>query len=111
MVDDGSTDRTSQVAAAYPGVTVLRPPANLGSKAKAQNYALPYCRTRLVLPVDADTVLADDYIERVKPEFNDPQVAIAAARSAPASRRRSGNGAARSSTSSASTGSAPSSTP
>ncbi|MCP9976429.1 glycosyltransferase [Actinomadura madurae] len=111
VVDDGSTDRTSQVAAAYPGVTVLRPPANLGSKAKAQNYALPYCRTRLVLPVDADTVLADDYIERVKPEFNDPQVAIAAARSAPASRRRSGNGAARSSTSSASTGSAPSSTP
>src|SRR5690606_16650071 len=78
VVDDGSIDRTSQVAAAYPGVTVLRPPSNLGSKAKAQNYALPYCRTRLVLPVDADTVLADDYIERVKPKFNDPKVAVAA---------------------------------
>ena len=77
VVDDGSTDRTSTVAASY-GVTVLRPPANLGSKAKAQNYALPHCTTDLVLPVDADTVLADDYIEKVKPAFTDDAVSIAA---------------------------------
>jgi N-acetylglucosaminyltransferase len=77
VVDDGSTDRTSSVAASY-GVTVLRPPANLGSKAKAQNYALPHCATDLVLPVDADTVLADDYIEKIKPVFADETVSIAA---------------------------------
>ncbi|GAA2841534.1 hypothetical protein GCM10020220_033110 [Nonomuraea rubra] len=40
VVDDGSTDHTGAVAASY-GVTVLRPPGNLGSKAKAQNHALP----------------------------------------------------------------------
>ncbi|MBM4792853.1 glycosyltransferase family 2 protein [Streptomyces sioyaensis] len=77
VVDDASTDRTGEVAAAH-GVTVLRPPHNLGSKAKAQNFALPQCTTDLVLAVDADTVLAPDYIETVVPVFEDPGVAVAA---------------------------------
>jgi cellulose synthase/poly-beta-1,6-N-acetylglucosamine synthase-like glycosyltransferase len=77
VVDDASTDRTGEVAASH-GVTVLRPPANLGSKAKAQNYALPLCTTDLVLAVDADTVLAPDYIETVVPHFDDPRVTVAA---------------------------------
>ncbi|GAA2459445.1 hypothetical protein GCM10010191_94620 [Actinomadura vinacea] len=77
VVDDGSIDRTGEVARTY-GVTVLRPPHNLGSKAKAQNHALPHCEGDLVLAVDADTILAPDYIERLKPAFADPGVAIAA---------------------------------
>ncbi|MGW5816119.1 glycosyltransferase family 2 protein [Streptomyces noursei] len=77
VVDDASTDRTGEVAAAH-GATVLRPPRNLGSKARAQNYALPRCTTDLVLAVDADTVLAPDYLQRVLPVFDDPQVALAA---------------------------------
>ncbi|MGW8376647.1 glycosyltransferase family 2 protein [Streptomyces sp. ODS28] len=77
VVDDASTDRTAEVARAY-GAEVLRPPANLGSKARAQNSALPHCTTALVLAVDADTVLAPDYIERVVPAFDDPEVAVAA---------------------------------
>lgn len=77
VVDDGSADRTGEVAAAY-GATVLRPPRNLGSKARAQNHALPHCATDLVLAVDADTVLAPDYIERIKPAFDDPEVVVAA---------------------------------
>ncbi|MEV5894197.1 glycosyltransferase family 2 protein [Nonomuraea fuscirosea] len=77
VVDDGSTDRTGEIAASY-GVTVLRPPHNLGSKAKAQNHALPHCDTDLILAVDADTVLAPDYIERIKPAFADPAVNVAA---------------------------------
>ncbi|RAJ68731.1 cellulose synthase/poly-beta-1,6-N-acetylglucosamine synthase-like glycosyltransferase [Streptomyces sp. Amel2xB2] len=77
VVDDASRDRTGEVASGY-GVTVLRPPRNLGSKARAQNYALPHCSTELVLAVDADTVLAHDYIERILPAFDDPGVAVAA---------------------------------
>lgn len=77
VIDDGSTDRTGEVAEAF-GVTVLTPPRNLGSKAKAQNHALPHCDTDLVLAVDADTVLAPDYIELIKPAFDDPEVAVAA---------------------------------
>jgi glycosyltransferase involved in cell wall biosynthesis len=77
VVDDCSQDNTGPVAREY-GVEVLRPPHNLGSKAKAQNYALPYCATDLVLPVDADTILAADYVERIKRPFEDPRVVIAA---------------------------------
>ncbi|WP_326686061.1 MULTISPECIES: glycosyltransferase family 2 protein [unclassified Streptomyces] len=77
VVDDASQDGTGEVARAY-GVEVLRPPANLGSKAKAQNYALPHCRGDLVLAVDADTVLAPDYIEQLLPAFDDPSVVVAA---------------------------------
>lgn len=77
VVDDGSSDRTSEVAASY-GVTVLRPPVHLGSKARAQNHALPHCETDLVLAVDADTVLAPDYIEKIKAAFDDPEVVVAA---------------------------------
>ncbi|GAA2614347.1 glycosyltransferase family 2 protein [Streptomyces axinellae] len=77
VVDDASQDGTGKVARAH-GAEVLRPPANLGSKAKAQNYALPHCRGDLVLAVDADTVLAPDYIEQLLPAFDDPSVVIAA---------------------------------
>ncbi|MCP2339404.1 glycosyltransferase family 2 protein [Actinomadura rupiterrae] len=77
VVDDGSTDRTGEVARAH-GATVLRPDRRLGSKARAQNHALPHCEGDLILAVDADTVLAPDYIERVRPVFADPAVAIAA---------------------------------
>jgi len=77
VVDDCSQDNTGPVAREY-GVEVLRPPRNLGSKAKAQNYALPYCATDLVLPVDADTILGADYVERIKRPFEDPRVVIAA---------------------------------
>jgi glycosyltransferase involved in cell wall biosynthesis len=77
VVDDCSQDNTGPVAREY-GVEVLRPPRNLGSKAKAQNYALPYCATDLVLPVDADTILAADYVERIKRPFEDLAVVIAA---------------------------------
>src|SRR5215831_5891987 len=77
VVDDCSQDNTGPVAREY-GVEVLRPPHNLGSKARAQNYALPYCATDLVLPVDADTILGADYVERIKRPFGDPRVVIAA---------------------------------
>lgn len=77
VVDDCSTDDTKAVAQSY-GVDVITPPANLGSKAKAQNYALPFCDTDLVLPVDADTILADDYISLIKEPFVDENVVIAA---------------------------------
>ncbi|WP_128375359.1 glycosyltransferase family 2 protein [Streptomyces cavernae] len=77
VVDDCSTDRTWEVALAY-GVTVITPDSNQGSKAKAQNYGLASVRTDLVLPVDADTLLAPDYVELIKVPFRDGRVAVAA---------------------------------
>ncbi|QTG79551.1 glycosyltransferase [Arthrobacter crystallopoietes] len=77
VANDASTDRTREISLAY-GVTVVTPPQNLGSKARAQNFALPFCKTDLVLPVDADTVLAPDYVSLIKEPFADPEVVIAA---------------------------------
>jgi cellulose synthase/poly-beta-1,6-N-acetylglucosamine synthase-like glycosyltransferase len=77
VVDDGSTDGTGDIARSY-GVTVITPPTNLGSKARAQNYGLPHVTTDLVIPVDADTVFATDYVRLIKAPFADPTVAIAA---------------------------------
>jgi glycosyltransferase involved in cell wall biosynthesis len=44
VVDDCSTDDTADVAARL-GVRVLRPPANTGSKAGAQSFALGHVKT------------------------------------------------------------------
>jgi poly-beta-1,6-N-acetyl-D-glucosamine synthase len=76
VVDDCSTDATADVAGSF-GVTVLRPPANTGSKAGAQTFALERVRTGLVMAIDADTALAPDAIERMLPAFDDPAVACA----------------------------------
>ena len=76
VVDDCSTDGTGDVAHAL-GVVVVRPQANTGSKAGAQNFGLRYVRTALTVAIDADTVLARDALERLLPAFNDPGVAAA----------------------------------
>jgi cellulose synthase/poly-beta-1,6-N-acetylglucosamine synthase-like glycosyltransferase len=76
VVDDGSTDGTAAIARAM-GVDVVQPPQNLGSKAKAQNYGLEFVDTDLVLPVDADTILDLDYVEKLKEVFSDDGVAVA----------------------------------
>src|SRR5437016_7006516 len=76
VVDDCSTDRTGDVARAL-GVTVVRPPANTGSKAGAQTFALRHVRTPLTVAIDADTVLAPDEIARLLPAFDRPAVAAA----------------------------------
>jgi poly-beta-1,6-N-acetyl-D-glucosamine synthase len=76
VVDDCSTDDTAAVAAAA-GADVLTPPANTGSKAGAQTFALPHVKTELAMAVDADTTLAEDAIERLLEPFGDPAVAAA----------------------------------
>jgi poly-beta-1,6-N-acetyl-D-glucosamine synthase len=76
VVDDCSTDDTAAVAAAA-GATVLTPPVNTGSKAGAQNFALPHVDTELAMAVDADTTLAEDAIELLLEPFSDPAVAAA----------------------------------
>ncbi|MER5266831.1 bifunctional polysaccharide deacetylase/glycosyltransferase family 2 protein [Actinosynnema sp. NPDC002837] len=74
VVDDGSTDRTSEVVRALdlPGVTLIRQ-ANAG-KAAALNTGLRHCRTELVVMVDGDTVLEPDTVAELVQPFADPGV-------------------------------------
>lgn len=76
VVDDFSSDNTSEVAGSY-GVTVVRPPANTGSKAGAQTFALPQVTTEHTLALDADTVLAPDAIEKLYAVVKDSDLAAA----------------------------------
>jgi biofilm PGA synthesis N-glycosyltransferase PgaC len=76
VVDDCSDDGTGDMARAL-GVTVVRPPANTGSKAGAQTFGLQNVRTTLTVALDADTVLAPDALERLVAAFDGPGVAAA----------------------------------
>lgn len=76
VIDDGSSDTTSEVAHAL-GVRVLRPTKNTGSKAAAQNFALPFVTTAFTMTIDADTTLAPDAIEKLAPAFLVPEVVTA----------------------------------
>lgn len=76
VIDDCSTDDTTEVAEAA-GAEVVRPPQNTGTKAGAQNFAMPLVDTEFVMAVDADTVLAPDAVEKLLVAFDAPDVAAA----------------------------------
>ena len=76
VVDDCSTDETGAIAIAA-GARVVRPPANTGSKAGAQTFALQFVTTEFVMALDADTTLAPDAVERLSRVFADPEVGAA----------------------------------
>jgi glycosyltransferase involved in cell wall biosynthesis len=75
VIDDGSTDNSAQIAAAF-GATVLRQPANLGRGA-ARARALAEARHDFVLCCDASNHLAADFAERGLPYFDKtPRLAL-----------------------------------
>jgi cellulose synthase/poly-beta-1,6-N-acetylglucosamine synthase-like glycosyltransferase/peptidoglycan/xylan/chitin deacetylase (PgdA/CDA1 family)/spore germination protein YaaH len=83
VIDDGSTDRTSEVArAAYPEeiaagmLTVLRT-AN-GGKAEALNFAVANLEEDFYVGIDADTVIAADAVSKLVCHFADPLIGAVA---------------------------------
>ena len=73
VIDDCSTDGTGEVARKM-GVNVLRPAHNTGSKAKAQNYSLPYVKTDLIVAIDADTSIQDNALEEMVKAMGDRDI-------------------------------------
>jgi poly-beta-1,6-N-acetyl-D-glucosamine synthase len=82
VASDGSSDATSELAIRR-GVNVLDLNPNRG-KAGAIVAAIEYFdlveRYDVVMLLDADTVLADDYLDSGLPLFDDPEVAAVAGR-------------------------------
>jgi len=83
VIDDGSKDRTTEVAiAAYPDdiasgrLTVLTKPN--GGKADALNYALERIDEEIYIGIDADGVIAKDAIARLVPHFANPEIGAVA---------------------------------
>jgi cellulose synthase/poly-beta-1,6-N-acetylglucosamine synthase-like glycosyltransferase len=80
VIDDGSTDRTADVAEAaladFPGGRVLRKPN--GGKASALNLGLRETSADVVVAIDADTQLDPDSLDWLLRHFSDPKVAAVA---------------------------------
>jgi len=76
VVDDGSKDRTREIAEKA-GAKVISTPQNTGLKAKALNFGLKDVKTEIVVMIDADTVLAPDAIERILPGLSSDKVKVA----------------------------------
>jgi len=79
VIDDGSKDRTAEVAAAAyareiaSGQVQVLTKRNQG-KAAALNYALDRMNEEIFIGIDADTVIATDAISRLIPHFQDPAI-------------------------------------
>ncbi len=79
VIDDGSADRTYEVAReqfadeiARGRVTVLR--QENGGKAKALNYGLQFVTEEIFIGIDADTLIAHDAISYLVPHFQDARL-------------------------------------
>jgi glycosyltransferase involved in cell wall biosynthesis len=72
VIDDGSRDRTAEIASRYP-VKVLHHEKNRGLAA-ARNTAFQNARHDLVAALDADCVAAPEWLERLASHFADTNV-------------------------------------
>jgi len=72
VVDDGSTDRTAQVARRYDARLIRQPNAG---PAAARNQGAQAARGEILLFTDADCEPAPGWIERMLAPFHDPEVA------------------------------------
>ncbi|MEU7657876.1 glycosyltransferase [Streptomyces lincolnensis] len=74
VIDDGSTDRTAEIAAGIsdPRVEVIRTPN--GGKATALNTGLAHARYEIVVMVDADTVFEPDAVHQLVQPLAHPAV-------------------------------------
>jgi len=80
MVDDGSPDRTMEVAQAafghHPRVTLLHKPN--GGKASALNFGLRHAHGEIVICLDADTIFAPNTVAELVEPLHDPSVGAVA---------------------------------
>lgn len=69
VVDSGSTDRTTQIAAKY--AKVYRSEGNV---AQARNFGAKMASGEIIIFLDADTTITRQFIDEVIRVFKDPQV-------------------------------------
>jgi len=77
VIDDGSGDRTLEIANKYkPQIKILH--KEHGGKASALNYGLVFARGEIIVIVDADTIIGNNALRMITKEFSrDEVVAVA----------------------------------
>ncbi len=73
VTSDASSDRTEEIAAAFPDVRVIRNPR--GGKVAAQDSAVRSSESEIVAFTDANATWAPDALRRLVASFADPEVA------------------------------------
>ena len=73
VVNDGSTDRTPEVASSFPGVRVID--IAHGGAARATNIGIQAAHYDTVVLVDADAVVENDWLEKIIPSLDDQTIA------------------------------------
>lgn len=76
-ITDGSNDKTNELLAAYPEVSVFHQPERKG-KTAALNRGMTFVKTPLVVFTDANTMLNQDAIQEMIKPFADPKVGCVA---------------------------------
>jgi cellulose synthase/poly-beta-1,6-N-acetylglucosamine synthase-like glycosyltransferase len=77
VVDDGSTDRTYQLASLYASkglIKLLHRDQASGSKAGALNFGICFASGEVLVTLDADTLIEHGSIKEMIKAFSDPQV-------------------------------------
>lgn len=87
VVNDGSTDRTGEILAAFKEditnvygnlISVVTIPVATGSKSYAQEYGLKFITGDIFIATDGDTVLHHDFVKYVEEDFRDESVSAIA---------------------------------
>ncbi len=78
VIDDGSTDRTHQIAQSFyeSGVKVIHRPN--GGKAIALNHGLQFARGEVIVITDADSMVGKNALLELVQPFQDPEVVAVA---------------------------------
>ncbi len=76
VVNDDSTDNTSEIASSFSGVKVIDIPH--GGAARATNIGIEAARHEVVVLLDADAILEKDWLGKIIPTFADPTIAAVA---------------------------------
>lgn len=72
VVDDGSTDKTAEIAASFSGVGVIG--IAHGGAARATNTGIKAAHHDMVVLFDADALPGEDWLEKITLSFTDPSV-------------------------------------
>lgn len=73
LVNDGSTDRTREIAESFSAVNTINV-SHYGA-ARATNLGIKAARHDIIALVESDVVLESDWLKRIVPRLNDPSVA------------------------------------
>ena len=75
VVNDGSSDKTSEIASSFSKVKVIDVPHE--GVAQATNIGVKAAHYDMVVLLDADAILEKEWLEKIVPPFDDPTVATA----------------------------------